>query len=88
MIEELGQALLGFPALLYQGEFMSEAGKVVEAEKGRNLSPQILHIRLRVVEAVVFFSLMLNLVQGFIANRSDKKLQSQLDGAKQESSAR
>ena len=67
---------------------MSEARKVVEAEKGRNLSPQNLHIRLRVVEVVVFVSLMLNLVQGFISNQSDKKLQSQLDGAKQESGAR
>ena len=67
---------------------MSEAGKVVAAEKGRNLSPQNLHIRLRVVEVVVFISLMLNLVQGFIANQSDKKLQSQVDGVKQESSAR
>ncbi len=46
---------------------MSEAGKIVEAEKGRNLSPQNLHIRLRVVEAVVFVSLVLNVVQGYIA---------------------
>jgi hypothetical protein len=67
---------------------MSEAGKVVEAEKGRNLSPQNLHIRLRVVEAVVFVSLMLNLIQGFIANHSDKKIQSQIDGVKQESNTR
>ena len=67
---------------------MSEARKVVEAEKGRNLSPQNLHIRLRVVEAVVFVSLMLNLVQGFISYQSDKKLQNQLDGAKLEAGAR
>ena len=59
---------------------MSEAGKIAEAEKGRNLSPQNLHIRLRVVEAVVFVSLMLNVVQGFIANQSDKKMQNQIDG--------
>ena len=53
---------------------MSEAGKVVEAEKGRNLSPQNLHIRLRVVEAVVLASLIINLVQGYVALRNDKML--------------
>lgn len=67
---------------------MSEAGKVVEAEKGRNLSPQNLHIRLRVVEVVVFVSLMLNVIQGFIANHSDKQMQNQINGVKQESGAR
>ena len=67
---------------------MSEAGKVVEAEKGRNLSPQNLHIRLRVVETVVFVSLVLNVVQGFIVNRSDKKMQSRMDDVRQESGAR
>ena len=67
---------------------MGEAGKVVEAEKGRNLSPQNLHIRLRVVEAVVFVSLLLNVVQGFITNHSDKQMQSQIGGAKQESGER
>jgi hypothetical protein len=67
---------------------MSEAGKVIEAEKGRNLSPQNLHIRLRVVEAVVFVSLVLNVVQGFIANHKDKQLQSQVDGVQQDSGAR
>ena len=58
---------------------MSEAGKVVEAEKGRNLSPQNLHIRLRVVEVVVFMSLMINVIQGFIANHSENKMQNQID---------
>ena len=67
---------------------MSEAGKVVEAEKGRNLSPQNLHIRLRVVEAVVFVSLVLNVVQGFITIHSDKKMQTQINDVKQESDAR
>ena len=67
---------------------MSEAGKVVEAEKGRNLSPQNLHIRLRVVEAVVFVSLMLSVIQGFIANYSDNKMQNQINDVKQESGAR
>ena len=67
---------------------MSEAGKVVEAEKGRNLSPQNLHIRLRVVEAVVFVSLVLNVIQGFIAIHSDNKMQNQINDVKQESAAR
>jgi hypothetical protein len=64
---------------------MSEAGEIVEAEKGSNLSPRNLHIRLRVVESVVLVSLLLNLVQGFIARRSDDKLRDRIDGAKQES---
>ena len=67
---------------------MSEAGKVVEAEKGRNLSPQNLHIRLRVVEAVVFFSLMLNVIQGFIANHNTNKMENKIDDVKAESGAR
>ena len=67
---------------------MSEAGKVIEAEKGRNLSPQNLHIRLRVVEAVVFVSLMLSLVQGYIANQRDKNMQNRLEGVGLESGAR
>ena len=66
---------------------MSETGKVVEAEKGHNLSPRNLHIRLRVVEAVVFLSLVLNVVQGYIANHSENKLQNQIDG-KQDANAR
>lgn len=67
---------------------MGETGKVIEAEKGRNLSPQNLHIRLRVVEVVVFISLALNVIQGFIAYQSENKLQSQIDGAKQELNTR
>ena len=67
---------------------MSEAGKVVEAEKGRNLSPQNLHIRLRVVEVIVFISLVLNVVQGFIASHSNNKMQNQIDDAKVESGTR
>ena len=58
---------------------MSEARKVVEAEKGRNLSPQNLHIRLRVVEAVVLASLILNVVQGYIGIQNSRKIQSQAD---------
>lgn len=46
---------------------MSEAGKIVNAEKGRNLSPENLHLRLRVVEVVVLLSLILNLISGYLA---------------------
>ena len=46
---------------------MSEAGKIVKAEKGRNLSPENLHLRLRVVEVVVLISLILNVISGYIA---------------------
>ena len=67
---------------------MSEAGKVVEAEKGRNLSPKNLHIRLRVVEVIVFISLVLNVVQGFIANHSNNKMQNQIDDVKVDTGAR
>lgn len=47
---------------------MSEAGKIVEAEKGKNLSPQNLHIRLRVVEGVLLVSLVLNLFSWYLAS--------------------
>lgn len=67
---------------------MSEAEKIVEAEKGRNLSPQNLHIRLRVVEAVVLFSLLLNLIQGFLAIRSDRNNKGEVGAEQQESSPR
>jgi hypothetical protein len=43
---------------------------------------------LRVVEVVVFISLVLNVVQGFMANHSNNKMQNQIDGAKAESGAR
>lgn len=58
---------------------MSEAGKVVEAEKGRNLSPANLHIRLRVVETVVLISLILNVVNGWVANHAENKAQQSVD---------
>ena len=67
---------------------MSEAGKIVEAEKGRNLSPQNLHIRLRVVEAVVLVSLLLNLVQGFLAIQNNANIKSQVNADQQESNPR
>jgi hypothetical protein len=63
---------------------MSETGKIVEAEKGKNLSPQNLHLRLRVVEIVVLFSLLLNLLHWFIAGANDRKLQDQVNSVQQQ----
>lgn len=57
---------------------MNEAEKVVEAEKGRNLNPQNLHIRLRVVETVVLLSLILNLVQGYFALKIHEREQGRI----------
>ena len=63
---------------------MSEAGQIVEAEKGKNLSPKNLHIRLRVLEVVVLISLCLNLFHWYIAGEKDQKLQNQVNDVKQE----
>ncbi len=63
---------------------MSEPGKVVEAEKGRDLSPQNLHIRLRVLEVVVLLSLILSVVQGYIAIHNDGKAQTWITNDKAE----
>jgi hypothetical protein len=65
--------------LILKGGSMSEAGRVVEAEKGNNLSPQNLHLRLRVVEVIVFLSLVLNLVQGYVAHTHFNDIQNQID---------
>jgi len=67
---------------------MSEAGQVVEAEKGKNLSPQNLHIRLRVLEVVVLLSLCLNLLHWYIAGGKDEKTQNQITDVKQETGVR
>lgn len=58
---------------------MSEAGQVIEAEKGNSLSPKNLHLRLRVVEVVVLLSLFLNLLHWYIAGTNDRKLQDQVN---------
>ena len=58
---------------------MSEAGRVVEAEKGKNLSPQNLHLRLRVVEVIVLISLVLNVLQGYLSHTHYTDLQNQID---------
>ena len=67
---------------------MSEAGQIVEAEKGNNLSPRNLHLRLRVLEVIVLISLCLNLLHWYMAGERDEKLQSQMNGAKQETGTR
>jgi|GEM_PF-2541092 len=58
---------------------MSEAKQVVEAEKGKNLSPKNLHLRLRVVEIVLLLSLSLNLLHWYVAGANDRKLQNQVN---------
>ena len=58
---------------------MSEAKEVVEAEKGKNLSPQNLHIRLRVLEVIMLLSLVLNLALWFFAGNINSKVDNQTD---------
>ena len=67
---------------------MSEVGQVVEAEKGNNLSPKNLHLRLRLLEIVVLISVCLNLLHWYIAGERDQKLQSQVNDVKQETGVR
>jgi len=52
---------------------------VVEAEKGNNLSPHNLHIRLRVLEIVVLISLVLNLALWFFAGNLNSKVENRID---------
>jgi hypothetical protein len=59
---------------------MSEAGQVVEAEKGKNLSPMNLHIRLRVVESITLVSLVLNLALWFFAGNINSKVEAPAGG--------
>ena len=58
---------------------MSEAKEVVEAEKGKNLSPKNLHIRLRVLEIITLVSLVLNLALWFFAGNINSKVDNQTD---------
>ena len=67
---------------------MSEAGQIVEAEKGNNLSPRNLHLRLRVLEVIVLISLCLNLLHWYMAGERDEKLQNQFNDVKQETGVR
>ena len=67
---------------------MSEVSKVVEAEKGKNLSPKNLHIRLRLLEVVVLISVCLNLLHWYMAGERDQNLQAQVNNVKQETGVR
>jgi hypothetical protein len=67
---------------------MSEAGQIVEAEKGKNLSPRNLHIRLRVLEVIVLISLCLNLLHWYMAGERDEKIQNQISEVKQDTGVR
>lgn len=57
----------------------TDANDVIEAEKGKNLSPRNLHIRLRVVEWVLLLSLLLNIAHWIVASTKEHKLQDQVD---------
>ena len=61
---------------------MSEVSKIVQAEKGNNLSPQNLHIRLRMVEIVLLVSVCLNLLHWYVAGEKDQNLQNQMNDVK------
>ena len=67
---------------------MSEAGRIVEAEKGKNLSPQNLHLRLRVVEVVLLLSLVLNLALWYAGGITGNRLQNQVDDVKAQTGTR
>ena len=45
----------------------ADAKDVIEAEKGNSLTPKNLHLRLRVVEAVLLASLLLNIAHWIVA---------------------
>ncbi len=53
----------------------SETHDVLEAEKGKNLSPRSLHLRLRVVEIVTLLSLLLNLALWYFAGHVNNKVE-------------
>lgn len=57
----------------------TDAGDIVEAEKGNNLSPRNLHLRLRVMEFVAVVSLILNLLHWYVSGVTDKKIQDNVD---------
>lgn len=62
-----------------KGALMATAEKVIEAEKGKNLSPQNLHLRLRVVEWVLLVSLLLNIAHWIVGGAKDHSLQNQVN---------
>ena len=53
---------------------MNEAKEIVDAEKGNNLSPKNLHIRLRVLEVITLVSLVLNLALWYFAGNVNSKV--------------
>jgi hypothetical protein len=61
---------------------------LVEAEKGKNLSPRNLHLRLRALEFIVLVSLLLNLAHWYVAGEKDEKLQNQVNNVKMETRTR
>jgi hypothetical protein len=62
----------------------SDAAQLVEAEKGNNLSPRNLHLRLRLVEVVLVISLLLNLLHWYVAGANDHKMENRVDNISQE----
>ena len=63
---------------------MTNTEQVVEAEKGKNLSPRNLHLRLRVVEIVLLLTVCLNLLHWYMAGEKERNLQSQVTDVRQE----
>jgi hypothetical protein len=63
---------------------MSDDEAVLEAEEEGARS---LRVRLRLVEAIVFLSVLLNLVQGVVIHRNEKRMQGQIDDVRQEAAA-
>ena len=58
---------------------MNGAGQAIEAEKGNNLSPKNLHIRLRMVESITLVSLVLNLALWYFAGHINSKVDAPAD---------
>ena len=57
----------------------NNADDVLEAEKGKNLSPHNLHLRLRVVEAVLLVSLLLNIAHWFVAGGREHQMENRIN---------
>ena len=67
---------------------MADAAQVVEAEKGKNLSPRNLHLRLRVVEIVLLVSLALNLLHWYVGEKNEDQIRTRVDAVQQQGEAR
>ena len=66
----------------------SEAADIVEAEKGKNLSPRNLHLRLRVLEVVTLVLVLLNLLHWYVAGTNERRIASQVDDVAQQTGVR